>query len=116
MFDDFAVWLREERHLSECTVRTKLVNLNRLRKSCNLWDIEAVRKFIANQSWENNYKSLVARAHSSPIAMSEQSMPMYSQVPPSRRLIGESLKAVFWLIGFVVAFVEGAIIFRILLP
>ncbi|MCJ7634283.1 site-specific integrase [Candidatus Bathyarchaeota archaeon] len=63
MFDDFAVWLWEERHLSECTVRTKLVNLNKLRKSCNLWDLKAVKKFIANQSWGNNYKSLVELAY-----------------------------------------------------
>ncbi|MDQ1281181.1 MAG: hypothetical protein QG670_2445 [Thermoproteota archaeon] len=41
------------------TIETKLDNLRKLRKHVNIWDIDAVKRFIANSSWDNNYKILM---------------------------------------------------------
>jgi integrase len=55
----FVKWLREDRHLSQTTVETKLSNLRRLRKRVNIWDIDSVHRYIAGSEWGNNYKSIM---------------------------------------------------------
>ena len=56
---DFSKYLREDRHLSESTVETKVKNLRRLRRRVNIWDVDSVKRFIAGSSWANNYKAIL---------------------------------------------------------
>lgn len=55
----FAKWLVEERHQSKNTVETKLENLRRLKRRVNIWDADAVKRYIANSNWGSNYKMLM---------------------------------------------------------
>ena len=55
--------MTEERHLSESTVETNVRNIRRLRKKVNLWDIKAVKKYIAGSEWGNNYKTILEYAY-----------------------------------------------------
>jgi integrase len=50
--------LKEDRHLSEYTIQTKIKNLRRLKKRVSLWDADAVKRCIAGSEWGNNYKSI----------------------------------------------------------
>jgi integrase len=51
--------LKEERHLSESTIKTKLHKLRILKRRINIWDKDSVRRYIANSDWGNNYKSIM---------------------------------------------------------
>jgi integrase len=55
--------LKEERHLSDSTVETKVKNIKRLRKKVNIWDMKAVKRFIAGSDWGNNYKTIIEYAY-----------------------------------------------------
>ena len=60
----FEQWLKETKHSSPSTIITKIKNLRRLRNKVNLWDMDAVKRFIAGSNWANNYKTILEFAYS----------------------------------------------------
>jgi len=51
--------MKEERHLSESTIKTKLHKLRILRSKVNIWNMDSVRRHISNADWNNNYKAIM---------------------------------------------------------